>query len=89
MKQLIKYGEVRRGLLGVRVQDLTPEIAEAMGMDERRGALIAQVQPGSAAEDAGLQEGDVVTAVERRGHRRAPPSSRRSSGCARSATRWS
>ncbi|WP_440995655.1 DegQ family serine endoprotease [Arhodomonas sp. SL1] len=64
MDQLIEHGEVRRGVLGVRVQDLTPEIAEAMGMDDRQGALIAQVQPDSAAEEAGLQEGDVVTAVD-------------------------
>lgn len=63
MTQLIKYGEVRRGMLGVRVQDLTSDIAEAMDMDNTSGALIAQVAPDSAAEEAGLKQGDVVVAV--------------------------
>ncbi|MDZ7811433.1 MAG: Do family serine endopeptidase [Arhodomonas sp.] len=63
MEQLIEYGEVRRGMLGVRVQDVTPEIARAMEMEGTQGALIAQVNPGSAAAKAGLKPGDVVTAV--------------------------
>jgi Do/DeqQ family serine protease len=63
MNQLIKYGEVRRGMLGVRVQDLTNDIAEAMNLDNTSGALIAQVAPDSAASEAGLKEGDVVVAV--------------------------
>ncbi|MBA1147123.1 DegQ family serine endoprotease [Ectothiorhodospiraceae bacterium WFHF3C12] len=58
--QLIEHGEVRRGLLGVRVQDLTSEIAEAMELEAKDGALIAQVTPDSAADKAGLREGDVV-----------------------------
>nr|WP_156831111.1 DegQ family serine endoprotease [Arhodomonas aquaeolei] len=64
MDQLIKYGEVHRGVLGVRVQDVTPDIAEAMGLDDRHGALISQVSPDSAAEKAGLKAGDVVTEVD-------------------------
>ncbi len=63
MKQLIEYGEVQRGMLGVRVQDLTNDIAQAMDIDDASGALIAQVAPDSAAAEAGLQEGDVVVAV--------------------------
>lgn len=63
MNQLIKYGEVQRGMLGVRVQDVTADIAEAMGLDSRQGALIAQVTPDSAADKAGLKAGDVVTKV--------------------------
>jgi serine protease DegQ len=60
MRQLIDYGEVRRGQLGVQVQDLTPELARAFGLDVGRGAVIARVQPSSAAARAGLQPGDVV-----------------------------
>jgi serine protease Do/serine protease DegQ len=66
MNQLIKYGEVKRGVLGVNIQTLTPDIAESMGLDDTQGALISQVLDGSAAEKAGLQAGDVVTAVNGR-----------------------
>ncbi len=65
-RQIIEYGEVRRGRLGVIAQNLTPELAEALGIDTTRGAVIAQVIPDSAADDAGLQEGDVVVAVNER-----------------------
>ncbi len=64
MSQLIDYGQVRRGLLGVMVQDLTPDIAEALGIDVSEGALIARVEPGSPAEAAGLQPGDVVVKLD-------------------------
>ncbi|BCX89505.1 serine protease DegQ [Methylomarinovum tepidoasis] len=60
MQQIIKYGEVKRGMLGVQVQDLTPELAEAMGIDVKEGALISGVTKGSAAEKAGLKPGDVI-----------------------------
>jgi len=63
MKQIIKYGEVRRGVLGVRVQNLTPEIAKAMDVSQNEGALVAQVSPNSAAEKAGIKQGDVITEV--------------------------
>ncbi|HHM04544.1 MAG TPA: DegQ family serine endoprotease [Gammaproteobacteria bacterium] len=66
MKQLIEYGEVRRGQLGVMVQDVTPELADAMNLGERSGAVIARVVAGSAAEKAGLEVGDVVVAVNGR-----------------------
>ncbi|HFE39166.1 MAG TPA: DegQ family serine endoprotease [Gammaproteobacteria bacterium] len=63
MDQLIDYGEVRRGQLGVVVQDVTPELGEALGIEHRSGAVIAQVIKGSAADKAGLKVGDVVTAL--------------------------
>ncbi|WJW76364.1 DegQ family serine endoprotease [Thiohalobacter sp. IOR34] len=63
MRQLIRYGEVRRGQLGVMAQDLTPELAEALKLSRRSGAVITQVIKGSAAEQAGLRSGDVVVEV--------------------------
>lgn len=66
MDQLIKHGEVRRGQLGVSVQDLTRDLAEAFGIRRNQGAVIAEVLPGSPAERAGLRTGDVVVAVNDR-----------------------
>ena len=63
MQQLIKYGEVRRGVLGVNIQTLSPDIAESMDLGNTQGALVSQVIDGSAAEKAGIKAGDVVTAV--------------------------
>lgn len=63
MNQLLETGEVRRGRLGVQVQNLTPEIAEAMEIDRNDGALVTQVVPDSAADKAGIREGDVITSV--------------------------
>ena len=66
MAQLIRFGEVRRGRLGVSMQDLTPALARSLGVSAREGAVLAQVQPGSPAANAGLREGDVVLAVGNR-----------------------
>lgn len=63
MEQLIRYGEVRRGRLGVSVQDVTPEIAEAMNLEGGVGALIANVEAGSPAEKAGIRKGDLVVEI--------------------------
>ncbi|NOZ52611.1 MAG: DegQ family serine endoprotease [Gammaproteobacteria bacterium] len=63
MSQLIEYGEVRRGQLGVMIQDITPELAEALDIKHDTGAVIAQVVENSAADKAGLKVGDVVSAV--------------------------
>ncbi len=58
--QLKKFGEVRRGWLGVHIQSVTDEIADSLGMDKPTGALIANVTPDSPAEKAGIRAGDVV-----------------------------
>ena len=64
--QLIEFGEVQRGLLGVMVQDFTPDLAEALGIQAGVGAVITQVEPDSAAEAAGLQAGDLIVSVDGR-----------------------
>ncbi len=66
MEHLAEYGDVRRGQLGLVTQDLTPELARAFGMQQQRGAIVAQVTPGSAAETAGLQPGDVIVSLNGR-----------------------
>ncbi len=71
MDQLIRYGEVRRGSIGAQFQDLTPELADAFGLKTFQGAVIARVAEGSAAADAGLQVGDIVTAADKRPVRNA------------------
>jgi serine protease Do len=58
--QLKEFGETRRGWLGVRIQDMTPEIAESMGLADAVGALVTDV-PDGPAKDAGIQSGDVIT----------------------------
>ncbi|MEC8871392.1 MAG: PDZ domain-containing protein, partial [Pseudomonadota bacterium] len=62
--QIIEFGEVRRGRLGVHIQDLTPELAQAFGVEAGSGALISKVMPDSAAKAADLREGDVITMVD-------------------------
>jgi len=54
------YGRTRRGWLGVRIQTVTPEIAESLGLDDARGALVASVTKGGPAEDADVKAGDVI-----------------------------
>lgn len=61
VEQLKSGGHVVRGWLGVLIQDVTRELAESFGMEKPRGALVARVLPGSPAESAGLQVGDVIT----------------------------
>lgn len=64
MVQLIKFGSVRRGLMGVLVQDFTPELANAFHLPpSTTGALITMVNPGSPAEKAGIRPGDVIQKV--------------------------
>jgi Do/DeqQ family serine protease len=60
---LIAYGEVRRGYLGVSILPVQAERAEELGLEEIRGVYIDDVEPGSAADRAGLQGGDVVTSI--------------------------
>lgn len=61
MEQIIAHGKVIRGWLGVMIQNITPDIAEALGI--REGVLIAQVVPGSPAEKAGIKVGDIIIEV--------------------------
>ena len=72
MEQLREYGEVRRGRLGVAIQDLTPDLAESLNLQGDEGALIAKIERGSPADSGGLRSGDVVVAVAGRPIRRAP-----------------
>ena len=66
MGQLIDHGEVRRGHLGIVVQDLAVELAEAFDVDYREGVLVVEVMPESSAEAAGLEAGDIITRVRDR-----------------------
>ncbi|WP_096786264.1 DegQ family serine endoprotease [Rhodobacter sp. CZR27] len=61
--QLRQFGETRRGWLGVRIQDVTPDVAEAMGLKESKGALVTDVPEGPAKE-SGMQAGDVIVTFD-------------------------
>jgi Do/DeqQ family serine protease len=63
MQQLLEYGNVKRGVLGIGAQDLTPELASAFNITEANGAAVTLVLPNSPAAQAGLQVGDIITAV--------------------------
>ncbi len=63
MDQLIKFGSVKRGLLGVNIAPVTPDIAQALGLPAAGGALVTQVVKASAADRAGIRAGDVITTV--------------------------
>lgn len=66
-EQLLEHGEVRRGQLGVIIQDMTAALAEAFELDsQQKGVLITQVQEQSAAQLAGLEAGDIIVAVNRK-----------------------
>ena len=64
MDQLVKGGSVRRGMLGVTVQNVNSDLARSLGLDKVAGALISSVRPGSPAEKAGLERGDVVIELD-------------------------
>ncbi len=61
--QLLEYGEVKRGVLGVHVQNVTEDLARAFKLEEDEGALVASVVPDSSADKAGIKPGDVIVAV--------------------------
>jgi len=63
MEQLAQFGEVRRGTLGLFVQDLTDELAGALGVEVRGGAVVAEVVADSAASRGGIEPGDVIVAI--------------------------
>ena len=66
MDSLVASGQVHRGMLGVGVQPVSPEIASSLGMGTARGALISSVEPNGPAAKAGVQRGDVITAIDGR-----------------------
>ena len=63
MDQLIKFGSVKRGLLGVSMYTVTPDIAQSLGLPSAQGALVSQVIDGSPAQKAGIHTGDVIISV--------------------------
>lgn len=63
MEQLLKDGRVRRGMLGINIQNLTDDTAKALDLQDTSGVIVSNVRPGSAAEKAGLKRGDVITAI--------------------------
>jgi Do/DeqQ family serine protease len=63
MEQLIRFGAVKRGQLGVSMYSVTPDIAHSLGLSSATGALVSQVVEGSPADHAGIRTGDVITAV--------------------------
>lgn len=69
MRQLIEYGAVERGQLGVSVFAVTPEVARSLGLHRPAGGLVTQVVPGSPAEKAGVRAGDVITTIAGHGVR--------------------
>jgi len=60
VNQLLKYGETKRGWLGVRIQEVTKEIAEVEQLDSPKGALVASVGDNSPADKAGIKPGDII-----------------------------
>lgn len=63
MEQLLRDGRVRRGMLGIGIQNLNEDTAQALGLKDTSGVLVSEVRPGSAAEKAGIQRRDVITAI--------------------------
>ncbi|XAW90717.1 Do family serine endopeptidase [Vibrio sp. CDRSL-10 TSBA] len=61
--QILEFGEVKRGMLGVQGGEITSELAEALGYDSSKGAFVSQVLPDSAADKAGIKAGDIITSV--------------------------
>ena len=64
MEQLIQYGEVRRGRIGVQISDLTPDLAKNLGIDQSEGAVIQRVEKDSPGDKAGLKAGDVAIVLD-------------------------
>jgi serine protease Do/serine protease DegQ len=66
MEQIIRFGEVRRGKLGIETSELTPELARTMNIPVSEGAVVAGVEPGQAADKAGLRRGDIIVGANGR-----------------------
>lgn len=63
LEQILKDGRVRRGLLGINIQNVTDEIAKALELKDKTGILVSNVKAGSAADKAGVKRNDIITAV--------------------------
>ncbi|MBU2896291.1 DegQ family serine endoprotease [Vibrio hepatarius] len=61
--QILEFGEVKRGMLGVQGGEITSELADALGYESSKGAFVSQIVPDSAADKAGLKAGDVIISV--------------------------
>ncbi|WP_210441711.1 Do family serine endopeptidase [Vibrio crassostreae] len=66
-EQILDFGEVKRGMLGVQGGEITSELAEALGYESSKGAFVSQVVPDSAADDAGLKAGDIIVSINGKG----------------------
>jgi serine protease Do len=64
MNEILQHGEVRRGLIGVNLQDLTPELASQLHVSASQGAVVTEVLTNSPAERAGIRKGDVIVAID-------------------------
>ncbi|MCW8332691.1 DegQ family serine endoprotease [Vibrio paucivorans] len=62
-EQIKEFGEVKRGMLGVQGGEITSELAEALGYESSKGAFVSQVVPDSAADEAGLEAGDIIVSI--------------------------
>ncbi|MBW3697150.1 DegQ family serine endoprotease [Vibrio sp. T187] len=62
-EQILDFGEVKRGMLGVQGGEITSELAEALGYESSKGAFVSQVMPDSAADKAGIEAGDIITSL--------------------------
>jgi serine protease DegQ len=62
--QLLEHGDVQRGRIGIAIQDVTPGLSQALDLATDRGALVTQVEPGSSAEQAGIEAGDVIVGID-------------------------
>lgn len=63
MEQIVEHGNIKRGILGVRIQDMTPSLAEAFDLPDQTGAIIVDIVEGTVADEAGLEEGDIVISL--------------------------
>ncbi len=63
-EQLVEHGEVRRGQLGVLIQDVSPDAAEVLGLESAKGVIVGEVVEGSAAQAAGIEQGDVIVGLD-------------------------
>lgn len=63
LEQILKDGKVRRGLLGVNIQNVTEDVAKSLELTDTKGVLVSNVRPGSSADKAGVKRGDIITAI--------------------------